>query len=253
MAIFGIGKSQKNTEELTDISQIELPKHVGIIMDGNGRWAKKRGLPRSAGHKAGANNFRTITRYCSDIGIKYLTVYAFSTENWKRPSDEVSALMSLFKSYLNEALTDFKDDSIVVKFIGDKTGFNSELQELIRENEEESANRDGMVLNIAMNYGSRAEITMAVKKIAEKVKSGELSVEDITEQTVSDNLYTAFQPDPDLVIRPSGEYRISNFLLWQSAYTEYVIMDKLWPDFTKEDMNRALLEFANRSRRYGGV
>ncbi|HIU50298.1 MAG TPA: isoprenyl transferase [Candidatus Limousia pullorum] len=253
MAIFGIGKSQKNTEELTDISQIELPKHVGIIMDGNGRWAKKRGLPRSAGHKAGANNFRTITRYCSDIGIKYLTVYAFSTENWKRPSDEVSALMSLFKSYLNEALTDFKDDSIVVKFIGDKTGFNSELQELIRENEEESANRDGMVLNIAMNYGSRAEITMAVKKIAEKVKSGELSVEDITEQTVSDNLYTAFQPDPDLVIRPSGEYRISNFLLWQSAYTEYVIMDKLWPDFTKEDMNRALLEFANRNRRYGGV
>lgn len=253
MAIFGIGKSQKNTEELTDISQIELPKHVGIIMDGNGRWAKKRGLPRSAGHKAGANNFRTITRYCSDIGIKYLTVYAFSTENWKRPSDEVSALMSLFKSYLNEALTDFKDDSIVVKFIGDKTGFNSELQELIRENEEESANRDGMVLNIAMNYGSRAEITMAVKKIAEKVKSGELSVEDINEQTVSDNLYTAFQPDPDLVIRPSGEYRISNFLLWQSAYTEYVIMDKLWPDFTKEDMNRALLEFANRNRRYGGV
>ena len=253
MAIFGIGKSQKNTEELTDISQIELPKHVGIIMDGNGRWAKKRGLPRSAGHKAGANNFRTITRYCSDIGIKYLTVYAFSTENWKRPSDEISALMSLFKSYLNEALTDFKDDSIVVKFIGDKTGFNSELQELIRENEEESASRAGMVLNIAMNYGSRAEITMAVKKIAEKVKSGELSVEDITEQTVSDNLYTAFQPDPDLVIRPSGEYRISNFLLWQSAYTEYVIMDKLWPDFTKEDMNRALLEFANRNRRYGGV
>ena len=253
MAIFGIGKSQKETEELTDISQIELPKHVGIIMDGNGRWAKKRGLSRSAGHKAGANNFRTITRYCSDIGIKYLTVYAFSTENWKRPSDEVSALMSLFKSYLNEALTDFKDDSIVVKFIGDKTGFNSELQELIRENEEESANRDGMVLNIAMNYGSRAEITMAVKKIAEKVKSGELSVEDITEQTVSDNLYTAFQPDPDLVIRPSGEYRISNFLLWQSAYTEYVIMDKLWPDFTTEDMNRALLEFANRNRRYGGV
>lgn len=253
MAIFGIGKSQKETEELTDISQIELPKHVGIIMDGNGRWAKKRGLPRSAGHKAGANNFRTITRYCSDIGIKYLTVYAFSTENWKRPSDEVSALMSLFESYLNEALTDFKDDSIVVKFIGDKTGFNFELQELIRENEEESANRDGMVLNIAMNYGSRGEITMAVKKIAEKVKSGELSVEDITEQTVSDNLYTAFQPDPDLVIRPSGEYRISNFLLWQSAYTEYVIMDKLWPDFTKEDMNRALLEFANRNRRYGGV
>ena len=246
---------QNNNMEIQEkkMDEMNIPASVAIIMDGNGRWAKKRGLSRSAGHKAGANNFRTITRYCSDIGIKYLTVYAFSTENWKRPSDEVSALMSLFKSYLNEALTDFKDDSIVVKFIGDKTGFNSELQELIRENEEESANRDGMVLNIAMNYGSRAEITMAVKKIAEKVKSGELSVEDITEQTVSDNLYTAFQPDPDLVIRPSGEYRISNFLLWQSAYTEYVIMDKLWPDFTKEDMNRALLEFANRNRRYGGV
>lgn len=253
MAFLGLGKSQKDFQKITDISQIQLPKHVGIIMDGNGRWAKKRGLPRSAGHKAGANNFRTITRYCSDIGIKYLTVYAFSTENWKRPSDEVSALMSLFKSYLNEALTDFKDDSIVVRFIGDKTGFNQELQELIRENEEESANRDGMVLNIAMNYGSRAEITMAVKKIAQMVKDGELSAEDITEQTISDNLYTAFQPDPDLVIRPSGEYRISNFLLWQSAYTEYVIMDKLWPDFTKEDMNTALLEFANRNRRYGGV
>lgn len=232
---------------------VVLPQHIGIIMDGNGRWAKKRGLPRSAGHTAGAQNFRTITRYCSDIGIKYLTVYAFSTENWKRPADEVGALMTLFKQYLNEALTDFKDDSIVVRFIGEISAFSDDLQELIIRTEEESKHRDGMVLNIAMNYGSRDELVTATKKIAEKVKNGELSVDDITEDTVSDNLYTAHQPDPDLIIRPSGEYRISNFLLWQSAYTEFVIMDKLWPDFTKDDLDMALEIFAKRNRRFGGI
>ncbi len=232
---------------------VVLPQHIGIIMDGNGRWAKKRGLPRSAGHTAGAQNFRTITRYCSDIGIKYLTVYAFSTENWKRPSDEVGALMTLFKQYLNEALTDFKDDSIVVRFIGDISAFSKDLQELIIRTQEESKHRDGMVLNIAMNYGSRDELLMATKKIAEKVKSGEMSVEDITEDTISQNLYTANQPDPDLIIRPSGEYRISNFLLWQSAYTEFVIMDKLWPDFSKDDLDMALEIFAKRNRRFGGI
>ena len=196
-------------------------------MDGNGRWAKKRGLPRKAGHRQGAKTFRTITRYCSDIGIKYLTVYAFSTENWKRPQEEVDALMSLFKSYLNEALEDFKDDSIVVKFIGDKSGFNDELRELMIENEESSKDRDGMVLNIAMNYGSRDEIVRAVRNISEDVRNGKISSDDITENLFSNYLYTAGQPDPDLIIRPSGEYRISNFLLWQSAYTEFVIMNKL--------------------------
>lgn len=230
-----------------------LPVHIGIIMDGNGRWAKKRGLPRSAGHSAGANNFRTITRYCSNIGIQYLTVYAFSTENWKRPADEVSSLMSLFKSYLIEALTDFKDDSIVVRFLGDKSGFNPELQSLIEETERESADRPGMVLNIAMNYGSREEIVRAARNLAQKCKDGEILVNDITEDSFSKELYTSNQPDPDLVIRPSGEYRISNFLLWQSAYTEYVIMDKLWPDFTKEDLNWALAEYSRRSRRFGGI
>ncbi|WP_443715976.1 polyprenyl diphosphate synthase, partial [Ruminococcus bromii] len=175
-----------------------------------GRWAKKRGLPRKAGHRQGAKTFRTITRYCSDIGIKYLTVYAFSTENWKRPQDEVESLMSLFKSYLNEALEDFKDDSIVVKFIGDKSGFNDELRELMIENEESSKDRDGMVLNIAMNYGSRDEIVRAVKNISEDVKIGKISSDDITENLFSNYLYTAGQPDPDLIIRPSGEYRISN-------------------------------------------
>lgn len=245
-------KNNYDNSDLT-LDNIILPEHIGIIMDGNGRWAKKRNLPRSAGHTAGAKNFRTITRYCSKIGIKYLTVYAFSTENWKRPVEEVNALMSLFKSYLEEAIRDFKDEDIVVKFIGDKSAFSKELQELIDENERMSAHRTGMVLNIAMNYGSRDEIVRAVKNISQQVKSGELDVENITVDTISNNLYTAGQPDPDLVIRPSGEYRISNFLLWQSAYTEYVIMDVLWPDFTTEMLNSALIEYAKRNRRFGGV
>ena len=232
---------------------IVLPEHIGIIMDGNGRWAKKRGLPRSAGHTAGAQNFRTITRYCSDIGIRYLTVYAFSTENWKRPQEEVSALMKLFKQYLEEALSDFKDDSIVVRFIGDTSAFSPDLQKLIDRTQKESANRTGMVLNIAMNYGSRDEIVTAVKSIATLAKKGELDIDSINADTVSSYLYTAGQPDPDLIIRPSGEYRISNFMLWQAAYTEFVILDKLWPDFTTDDLDSAILEFSNRNRRFGGV
>ncbi len=234
-------------------TDIILPEHIGIIMDGNGRWAKKRNLPRSVGHREGAKTFRTITRYCSDIGIKYLTVYAFSTENWKRPEDEVGALMKLFKSYLNEALEDFKDDSIVVKFMGDKSHFSDELQRLMIENEESSKDRDGMVLNIAMNYGSRDEIVRAVKNISNDVKNGKLNTESIDEALFSSYLYTAGQPDPDLIIRPSGEYRISNFMLWQSAYTEFVIMNKLWPDFEKSDLDEAINIYSQRNRRFGGV
>lgn len=230
-----------------------LPEHIGIIMDGNGRWAKKRKLPRSAGHNAGGKVFRTISRYCSDIGIKYLTVYAFSTENWKRPKDEIDALMKLFKDYLEEALRDFKDDSIVVRFIGDKTPFSDELRALMIENEEGSKDRDGMVLNIAMNYGSRDELVRAVKLISQGVKNGEIDINSIDEDLVSSNLYTSGQPDPDLIIRPSGEYRISNFMLWQSAYTEFVIMNKLWPDFTTDDLDEAINIFNSRNRRFGGV
>ncbi|MBQ3073429.1 MAG: isoprenyl transferase [Ruminococcus sp.] len=243
----------RRSKKVRKDENIVLPQHIGIIMDGNGRWAKLRGLPRSAGHTYGAQNFRTIARYCSNIGIKYLTVYAFSTENWKRPEDEVNALMKLFKQYLNEALTDFKDDDIVVRFIGDTTAFSSELQELIRRTEEESKHRTGMVLNIAMNYGSRDELVMATKSIAQRVKSGELDIDSIDEDVISNSLYTAGQPDPDLVIRPSGEYRISNFLLWQSAYTEFVIMQKLWPDFSTDDLDEAIRLFSNRNRRFGGV
>lgn len=248
MALF-----RKNKRYESEVPVSALPVHIGIIMDGNGRWAKKRGLPRKAGHSAGAKTFRKITRYCSDIGIKYLTVYAFSTENWKRPEDEVNSLMNLFKSYLEEALADFKDDSIVVKFIGDKSQFNEELRNLMIENEESSKDRDGMVLNIAMNYGSRDEIVRAVRNICNDVKNGNINDKEINEQLVSDYLYTSGQPDPDLIIRPSGEYRISNFLLWQSAYTEFVIMNKLWPDFEKSDLDEALKLYSQRNRRYGGV
>ncbi len=248
MSIFTRRSKKKRKDD-----SVVLPEHIGIIMDGNGRWAKKRGLPRSAGHTAGAKNFRTITRYCSDIGIRYLTVYAFSTENWRRPADEVSALMTLFKQYLEEALTDFKDDSIVVRFIGDTSAFSPELQELIQRTEAESASRTGMVLNIAMNYGSRDEIVRAAKLIAEKVRTGDISVDDIDEELISSHLYTAGQPDPDLIIRPSGEYRISNFLLWQAAYTEFIIRDKLWPDFSTDDLDEAINEFSHRNRRFGGV
>lgn len=250
MAFFG---KKNDKKESVDVTDLVLPVHVGIIMDGNGRWAKKRGLPRKAGHSEGAKTFRKITRYCSEVGIKYLTVYAFSTENWKRPQDEVNSLMKLFKSYLEEALSDFKDDDIVVKFIGDKSHFTEDLQKLMTENEESSKYRSGMVLNIAMNYGSRDEIVRAVKNICSDVKSGKISDAEIDENLISSYLYTSGQPDPDLIIRPSGEYRISNFMLWQSAYTEFVIMNKLWPDFQKSDLDEALRIYSHRSRRYGGV
>ena len=236
-----------------DLSSIRLPEHVGIIMDGNGRWARKRGLPRSAGHRAGAQTFRKITRYCSNVGIRYLTGYAFSTENWRRPKEEVDALMRLFKDYLQEALDDFKDDDIVIRFIGDRSAFSPDLIRLMEDNEEISKDRTGMVLNIAMNYGGRDELVRAVQEIACEVRDGHISADDINAQLISDHTYTRGEPDPDLIIRPSGEHRTSNFLLWQSAYSEYVIMDILWPDFKEKDLDAALIEYARRSRRFGGV
>lgn len=248
MALF-----KKKPEPELSLQDIILPEHVGIIMDGNGRWAKKRGLPRSAGHTAGAQVFRKIARYCSNIGIRYLTVYAFSTENWKRPKDEVDALMRLFKDYLEEAIRDFKDDSIILRFIGDRSAFSRELIELMQENEEESKDRDGMVLNIAMNYGGRAELISAMRRMAREAADGTLDPDSIDEGVVADHLYTHGEPDPDLIIRPSGENRTSNFLLWQSAYAEYVIMDVLWPDFKEKDLDAALIEYAKRNRRFGGV
>ena len=235
------------------MKRIKLPVHIAFIMDGNGRWAKKRFMPRSMGHRAGAAKFKAITRYCSKIGIKYLTVYAFSTENWKRPEEEVGALMGLFKQYLKDALEDLLNDDIKIRFLGDTSMFSADLQELIAETIETGKTRTGMVLNLAMNYGSRAEITRAAQNLAEQVKNGALQPSEITEQMLSDHMYTYGEPDPDLIIRPSGEYRLSNFLLWQSAYSELIFMDVLWPDFTMEDLEHCLDEYAKRNRRFGGV
>lgn len=231
----------------------QVPAHIGIIMDGNGRWAKKRGLPRSAGHSAGAETFKKIVRYCSKIGVKHLTVYAFSTENWRRPAAEVTFLMGLFEQYLNDALKDFEQRNIRVVFLGDKSAFSPNLQRLIADIEQASQSKTGMVLNVAMNYGGRSEIVRAAKAIAADVKDGKLNVDAIDEKVFAKKLYTAGQPDPDLIIRPSGEKRLSNFLLWQSAYTEFVFMNVLWPDFSEKDLDLAIDEYAARNRRFGGV
>lgn len=225
-----------------------LPEHIAIIMDGNGRWAKKRSLPRTAGHAAGSKNFKDIARYCNKIGLKYLTVYAFSTENWKRPKDEVDNIMRIFKEYLEDA-KNFKDENIKVQFIGDRSVLSPEIQRLMKESEDASQDATGLHLNIAINYGGRDEIVSAVKNI---IKSG-LNAEDITEQTISDNLYTSGQPDPDFIIRPSGEYRLSNYLIWQAAYSEYWFSDILWPDFKPKDLDKAIDEFNRRNRRFGGI
>ena len=229
------------------------PAHIGIIMDGNGRWAKKHFQPRSMGHRAGAQNFRTLTRYASRIGVKVLTVYAFSTENWARPAEEVGALMKLFKDYLQEALRDFMDENIRVRFIGDTSAFSSELRELIQEVKQASAPKTGMVLNLAMNYGGRAEILRGARAFAQEVLAGQHRPEELTEELFDSYLYTAGQPAPDLIIRPSGEQRVSNFLLWQCAYAEFVYFDILWPDFTTDDLDRAIAVYHSRQRRFGGV
>ncbi len=225
-----------------------LPRHIAIIMDGNGRWAKKRSMPRSAGHVAGAKTFKDIARYCNKIGLEYLTVYAFSTENWKRPKDEVESIMNLLRDYLKDA-ENFKSDNIKVKFIGNLEPLADDIKELIKKDEDGSKDATGLKLNIAINYGGRDEITSAVKKI---VESG-IDVNDITEQTVSDNLYTAGMPDPDFIIRPSGEYRLSNYLIWQSAYAEYWFSDVLWPDFKPRHLEKAIDDYNHRNRRFGGV
>ena len=226
----------------------KMPRHIAIIMDGNGRWAKKRSLPRTAGHAAGSKTFKEIARYGNKIGLQYMTVYAFSTENWKRPKEEVDNIMGILRDYLKDA-KNFKDENIKVKFIGDISVLDKDIRELIDDAERESENATGMKLNIALNYGGRDEIVNAVKKI---VKSG-ISADDIDEKTISDNLYTANMPDPDFIIRPSGEYRLSNYLIWQSAYAEYWFSDILWPDFKPKHLEMAIEQFNQRNRRYGGV
>lgn len=230
-----------------------MPQHIGIIMDGNGRWAKLRGLPRSAGHKIGAKAFKNIVRYCNKIGVRYLTVYAFSTENWVRPKEEVMGIIELLREYLKDA-HNYKSENIKLRFIGDLTPYDDEIKNLIKECEEESKNYTGLRLNVAINYGGRSEIVTAVKKVCQDVMQGNKSIDEIDEKMFADYLYTKGQPDVDLIIRPSGEYRLSNFLIWQSAYAECVFMDNiLWPDFNEKSMDKALEEYQKRNRRFGGI
>ncbi len=239
-------KSKLKTKQ-PNIERI-LPNHIAIIMDGNGRWAKKRSLPRTAGHAAGSKTFKDIARYCNKIGLKFLTVYAFSTENWKRPKDEVDNIMNILRDYLKDT-ENFKGENIKLKFIGNIDVLPTDIKELIVKAESDSENATGLHLNIALNYGGRDEIIHAVSKI---INSG-VKAEDITEQLISDNLYTAGQPDPDFIIRPSGEYRLSNYLIWQSAYAEFWFSDILWPDFKPSDLEKALDEYSKRNRRFGGI
>ena len=232
-----------------------VPRHIAVIMDGNGRWAKKRGLPRKAGHKVGAETFRTIATYCKDIGVKYFTVYAFSTENWKRPQDEVDALMNLFRTYLKEAAETMVARGVAVRVLGDLSVLPADIQRQIDEVHAlaDTLGEDAATASLCINYGGRDEIKNAVRALAHDVQTGRLRPEDITEDTISAHLYTAHMPDPDLIIRPSGEVRTSNFLLWQSAYSEYYFTDVLWPDFSTKDMDAAIDDFNRRSRRFGGV
>jgi len=229
-----------------------LPNHISIIMDGNRRWAKKRMLPVKLGHREGAKTLEKIVRYANKIEIKYLTVYAFSTENWKRSKEEVDALMNLLKEYLDDYSKRADTENIKINILGDMTAFNEELQESINNAMERTRNNTGIVFNICLNYGGRDEMTKAAQKIAQKVKDGKLNVEDITEEVITESLYTANMPDPDLMIRTSGELRTSGFLLWQLAYTEFIFLEKYWPDFKESDLDECIGIYQKRNRKFGG-
>ena len=235
------------------VDKMSFPKHIAIILDGNGRWAKKRGLPRSAGHSMGAKNLENVVRYLKDTSVRYLTVYAFSTENWKRPKDEVDDLMALLEKYLRNYDELLGGEDVRLKIIGRKEGLSDALIDLINEVEEKSKNRKQLTVNIALNYGGRQEICDAAKKIAEDVKSGKIDISDIDENLFNDYIYTKNIPDPDLIIRPSGEERLSNFLLWQCAYSEFWFSNVCWPDFTPDKLEGAVADFQKRNRRFGGV
>ena len=241
-----MGLFRKTGYEPGQVDMSRLPRHIAIIMDGNGRWAKKRGLPRTAGHKVGAEVFRDIATYCQELGIEYLTIYAFSTENWKRPKDEVDVLMSLLEQYLQEAIDTMERDHIRLRVLGDVAGLSPQLQRMIDETNAISTHYQGFQANICLNYGGRAEILRAARLCAE-------AGEEWTEENFSKYLWSAGIPDPELIIRPSGELRLSNFLLWQCAYSEFYFCDTLWPDFKRKDLDLAIIDFQHRDRRFGGV
>lgn len=245
--------NDQNKTMAGQVDQSRLPRHVAIIMDGNGRWAKQRGLPRTAGHKAGAETFRKIATYCKNIGVQYLTVYAFSTENWKRSTEEVGALMKLLKKYLLEAVDTMERDNIRLHFFGDMTAIAPDLQALAHQTDEISEHLDGFQANICLNYGGRDEILRAVRKFTEDCVAGKARPEQLDEVTFSGYLDSKKVPDPDLIIRPSGEIRISNFLLWQCAYSEFYFTDTLWPDFDEKILDTAILSYQQRDRRFGNI
>lgn len=247
MALFD---KKSKTEEI--VLPETLPEHVGFIMDGNGRWAKKRGLPRSFGHREGAKNFKKIVRYCKDIGLKNISFYAFSTENWQRPKDEVDTIMDLFRDYIVDVRNHLSENTRMI-FLGDKSVFDDDLCEKMIKLEEDTAHYTEMTLMMAVNYGGRDELANAARILARKAVNGEINPDDITEDSIADCLYTRGIPDVDLVIRPSGELRLSNYLIWQCAYAEYYFTDILWPDFTPAELDKALADFAKRGRRFGGV
>ena len=230
-----------------------LPRHIAVILDGNGRWAQRRGLPRTAGHKAGAETFRTIATYCRDIGLEYLTVYAFSTENWKRPKEEVETIMVLLKRYLLEAIDTMERDNVRLRFLGDMQALSPELRDLVEQCNAISGRLTGCQCNICINYGGRAEIAQGARRFAEDCAAGVVKPDDLTEETFEKYLYSAGMPSPELLIRPGGEQRLSNFLLWQCAYAEFYFTDVLWPDFSKEELHRAIAAYQRRNRRFGGV
>ncbi len=232
--------------------ELNLPQHIAIIMDGNRRWAKERNLDIKLGHKKGAETIETIAKYCNKIGIKYLTVYAFSTENWKRTKEEVGALMLLLQSYLDLFAKTADAENIRIKMLGDRAGLSEGLLKKIDDTVEKTKNNTGLTFNVAFNYGGRDEIVNAVKKIAYDIKENNIDLEDINEKLISDNLYTQDMPDPDLMIRTSGELRTSNFLPWQLVYSEFYFINKLWPDFSTEDLDNAILEYSRRTRKFGG-
>ena len=237
---------------INDIDKELMPQHIAIIMDGNRRWAKERGLDPRLGHKEGAETLERIATYANEIGLKYMTVYAFSTENWKRTKEEVGALMKLLELYLDKFLSRESLRNIRIRLLGDVEGLNPSLRDRIYKIVEKSKDNTGLTLNIAFNYGGRDEIVRAVRKISEKVKNDEININEIDEDMVSNNLYTQGEPEPDLLIRPGGELRISNFLLWQLAYTEFLFVDKYWPDFSRKDLLEAIYTYEKRNRKFGG-
>lgn len=235
-----------------EFNKEELPKHIAIIMDGNRRWAKSKGKPAAFGHKEGAKTIEKIVRYANKIGLKYITVYAFSTENWNRAKDEVKSLMLLLQSYIEDYSKRADSENIKVQFLGDISAFSPKMQKGIEDCKERTKNNTGVTFNIALNYGGRAEIIKAIKEISEEVVNNKIKIEDINENIVSNKLYTAGIPDPDLLIRTSGEIRLSNFLPWQLVYTEFLFVEKYWPDFNEEDLNNAIVEYQKRTRKFGG-